>query len=298
MEDITAQLALILAQGKETQEALGRQTGIIEQVKLDLDKTKEDTRTALGKLEKANSDLSARLDALAIQVHSDASSSLSAPSTAPSHKKARYDSRNRSSSQARPEDETSNDTLRLSGFPHEYPRSIITAWAKLSLEAAVSTEVANQLEYHSAGTARSVVVKCASKAMAQTVFDAWQACEDTSITFTEPDLGTGHLLKLGFDAPAHIRRIGGLISIIWEQLQPMLKASAKGADYTLTADRFKGYLQVRLRHRVLKLIKVELFGDHADVMIDPKLEADLPPWISMKMLQDAANAAKAAERWS
>ena len=191
-------------------------------------------------------------------------------------------------------------SLRLSGFPFAYPRTFITNEAKKIMATYLS--IGTTMEVHSSGTARSCVLVFQSATIAQSVLDAFSISDTPD--FVDPDDQTKHKLSLKHNASAEVRRLGGLMSVLWKVALESLKTVApKDTVIQLRTDRARGLLLLVVGHRVISLFKVELaslaiLGQKPTIHPDPQGLQELPQWLPAKLLDTIVMTTVSNERWS
>ena len=109
---------------------------------------------------------------------------------------------------------------------------------------------------------------------------------------------TPHELSLRFNASSEVRRMGGLMTILWNHSLPQLRTLAGSSQFDLRTDRARGKLYLVLGHRVIPIFNVAVTADVATIEVDAVGKKDLPGWLNEATLNNISTATMASERWS
>ena len=148
-----------------------------------------------------------------------------------------------------------SNVARLSGFPHLYTKTDLVDWAKSILADALPSTY--NIVVQAGGAAKS----------ARIVFDTSAECADavahlanTSLEWKDPDDGVTHSFSFKHDSAPELRRMGGLLSTAWKAVQKVCGplAESTGHSLDLVTDKKLGMLRMKLGHRVLTLLTIDL----------------------------------------
>lgn len=148
-----------------------------------------------------------------------------------------------------------SNVARLSGFPHLYTKTDLVDWAKSILADALPSTY--NIVVQAGGAAKS----------ARIVFDTSAECADavahlanTSLEWKDPDDGVTHSIYFKHDSAPELRRMGGLLSTAWKAVQKVCGPLAEsiGHSFDLVTDKKLGMLRMKLGHRVLTLLTIDL----------------------------------------
>ena len=221
------------------------------------------------------------------------SPAFSAPSTASgsASKRTRLDdswiSNNYSTAFATSE---KTNVARLSGFPHLYTKTDLIAWSKEILTNALPDSYS--LEVQAGGAAKS----------ARIVFDTSEHCanaieqlKNKDLEWKDPDDGSIYQIYFKHDSAPELRRMGGLLSTAWKAFQKICSPIAEsiGHSFTLVTDKKMGLLRMKLGHRVLTILSIDIptTKGPAEVSLAEDTKG-FPVWLDMSVLQKVVTMIK------
>jgi len=212
------------------------------------------------------------------------SGAFSAPSTASGSKRTRLDdswiSSNYSNAFATSE---KTNIARLSGFPHLYTKTDLIAWSKEILTNALPDSYT--LDVQAGGAAKS----------ARIVFETSEHCanaieqlKNKELEWKDPDDGSIYPIYFKHDSAPELRRMGGLLSTAWKAFQKICSPIAEsiGHSFTLVTDKKMGLLRMKLGHRVLTILTIDIptTKGPAEVSLAEDTKG-FPVWLDMSVLQ-------------
>ncbi len=91
--------------------------------------------------------------------------------------------------------------------------------------------------------------------------------------------------------------MGGLMTILWNIALPMVKAKAGVTPIAFLTDRPRGKFYMTVSSRVVCLFNVAADAAGATIEVDSAGMKELPPWLDVPTLVQAAKDTMDSEKW-
>ena len=308
-------------------DALGAKVlGFREELKEDIEKSRSEFKVANESLSKAVLDLQTKTTVLETRLHdvtnssprnSDASSVVGPPaskslrtetlsSSPPIRSSADTNGARRSSVPASTtrtstatyaEAALARKSLRLGGFHFNYSRTSLNAFAPKYIEPIIAPLNMSDIKVHSSGMAKSVVIEFPCATSAGSFLDRWSTMDPANKIFVEPDTEEQFELTLKWNASDAIRRMGSLMTILWEIAAIKIKAVPNAPNFCFRTDRAVGRFNIVLGHRIVTLFKVDLINDNPVLVLDRDTESRLPTWLPIDILNLIVTEVMKSPKW-
>ena len=219
------------------------------------------------------------------------SPAFSAPSTSSGSKRTRLDdswiSSNYSTAFATSE---KTNIARLSGFPHLYTKTDLIAWSKEILTNALPDSYT--LDVQAGGATKS----------ARIVFETSEHCanaieqlKNKDLEWKDPDDGSIYPIYFKHDSAPELRRMGGLLSTAWKAFQKICSPIAEsiGHSFSLVTDKKLGLLRMKLGHRVLTILSIDIPTTNGSAVVSPAEHMKgYPVWLDAAVMQKVIDIVK------
>ena len=176
---------------------------------------------------------------------------------------------------------------RLGGFPYKYTSTDLIEWAQTYAKSICPSHVT--LKFHCSSTAKSVLIEFPETKDANAAIEA--SSQNPCVWFDPEDPDTRATLRLKHDASPDARRVGGLLSVLYQAAETHIGKATQGLSpapsFSLKTDRPRRELLLKAGRRILTIAEISPPDQNGMTYINKNIShKGFPSYLSPEVLQN------------